>query len=98
MPLAGDLPDRQTTIVGVGRHVSPSFTSQQKSPLLYSMCTYDCVATSNTVVLGLISDNNEKVYLEEIKNLENWWQENNLHQNVSKTKEKEEQEEKIPPL
>lgn len=48
-------------------------------------------------MLGLISDNNEKVYLEEIKNLENWWQENNLHQNVSKTKEKKEQEEKIPP-
>lgn len=53
--------------------------------------------TDDTVVLGLISDNNEKVYLEEIKNLENWWQENNLHQNVSKTKEKKEQEEKIPP-
>ncbi|KAK1785739.1 hypothetical protein P4O66_003099 [Electrophorus voltai] len=67
------------------------------SPLLYSLYTYDCTATSSstiivkfaddTVVLGLISDNDERAYLEEIKHLENWWQENNLLLNVSKTKE-----------
>ncbi|KAK1792064.1 hypothetical protein P4O66_001842 [Electrophorus voltai] len=58
------------------------------SPLLYSLYTYNCVATSSsttivkfpddTVVMGLISDNNERAYLEEIKHLENWCQENNL--------------------
>ncbi|KAK1796070.1 hypothetical protein P4O66_008861, partial [Electrophorus voltai] len=67
------------------------------SPLLYSLHTYDCTATSSstiivkfaddTVIMGLISDNNERAYLEEIKHLENWCQENNLLLNVSKTKE-----------
>ncbi|KAK1784329.1 hypothetical protein P4O66_003518 [Electrophorus voltai] len=67
------------------------------SPLLYSLYTYDCTATSSsniivkfaddTVVVGLISDNDERAYLEEIKHLENWCQENNLLLNVSKTKE-----------
>ncbi|KAK1803991.1 hypothetical protein P4O66_003927 [Electrophorus voltai] len=52
------------------------------SPLLYSLYTYDCTATSSstiivrfaddTVVMGLISDNDERAYLEEIKRLENW--------------------------
>ncbi|KAK1784814.1 hypothetical protein P4O66_003478 [Electrophorus voltai] len=67
------------------------------SPLLYSLYTYDCTTTSSsniivkfaddTVVMGLISDNDERAYLEEIKHLENWCQENNLLLNVSKTKE-----------
>ncbi|KAK1792048.1 hypothetical protein P4O66_001827 [Electrophorus voltai] len=67
------------------------------SPLLYSLYTYDCTTTSSsntivkfaddTVVVGLISDNDERAYLEEIKHLENWCQENNLLLNVSKTKE-----------
>ncbi|KAK1806271.1 hypothetical protein P4O66_000154 [Electrophorus voltai] len=67
------------------------------SPLLYSLYTYDCTATSSsniivkfaddTVVVGLISDNDERGYLEEIKHLENWCQENNLLLNISKTKE-----------
>ncbi|KAK1791059.1 hypothetical protein P4O66_002032 [Electrophorus voltai] len=70
--------------------MSPSPASHQ--PLLYSLYTYDCVATSSsttmvkfaddTVVMGLILANN----LEEIKHLENWCQENNLLLNVSKTK------------
>ncbi|KAK1784828.1 hypothetical protein P4O66_003499 [Electrophorus voltai] len=47
------------------------------SPLLYSLYTYDCAATSSstiivkfaddTVIMGLISDNHERAYLEEIK-------------------------------
>ncbi|KAK1803230.1 hypothetical protein P4O66_021232, partial [Electrophorus voltai] len=41
----------------------------------------------DTIVMGLISDNDERAYLEEIKHLENWCQENNLLLNVSKTKE-----------
>ncbi|KAK1787224.1 hypothetical protein P4O66_002702 [Electrophorus voltai] len=67
------------------------------SPLLYSLHTYDCTATSSstiivkfaddTVIMGLISDNNERAYLKEIKHLENWCQENNLLLNISKTKE-----------
>ncbi|KAK1793838.1 hypothetical protein P4O66_001565 [Electrophorus voltai] len=67
------------------------------SPLLYSLYTYDCTATSSsniivkfaddTVVMGLILHNDERAYLEEIKYLENWCQENNLLLNVSKTKE-----------
>ncbi|KAK1783932.1 hypothetical protein P4O66_023099, partial [Electrophorus voltai] len=67
------------------------------SPLLYSLYTYDCTANSNstiivkfdddTVVMGLISDNDERAYQEKIKHLENWCQENNLLLNVSKTKE-----------
>ncbi|KAK1788609.1 hypothetical protein P4O66_002686 [Electrophorus voltai] len=67
------------------------------SSLLYSLYTYDCVATSSstifvkfaddTVIIGLISDNDERAYLVEIKHLENWYQENNLLQNVSKTKD-----------
>ncbi|KAK1784141.1 hypothetical protein P4O66_021149 [Electrophorus voltai] len=62
------------------------------SPLLYSLYTYDCTATSSsntivkfaddTVVVGLISDNDERAYLEEIKHLENV-----SFLNVSKTKE-----------
>lgn len=87
--------------VWVGKHVSSTLTLSTGapqgcvlSPLLY---TYDCVATSSsttivkfaddTVVVGLISNNDETAYLEEIKNLETWCQENNFLLNVSKTKE-----------
>ncbi|KAK1801165.1 hypothetical protein P4O66_022661 [Electrophorus voltai] len=67
------------------------------SALLYSLHTYDCTATSSstiivkfaddTVIMGLISDNDERTYLEEIKHLENLCQENNHLLNISKTKE-----------
>lgn len=60
--------------------------------LLDSLDTYDCVATSHntsifkfaddTVVVGLISHNVEKAFLEEIRNLQN-----NLLLNIRKTKE-----------
>ncbi|KAI5090391.1 NACHT, LRR and PYD domains-containing protein 12-like [Silurus meridionalis] len=81
-------------------HHSPSALELQGcvlSPLLYSLYTYDCVATSNsttiikfaddTVVVSLISNNNETAYLQDVKNLEKGCQENNLLLNVSKTKE-----------
>ncbi|KAK1802031.1 hypothetical protein P4O66_004365 [Electrophorus voltai] len=90
--------------VRVGNCASSTLTLSTGAPqgcvlstLLYSLYTYDCVATSsstiivkfadNTVVMGLISDNDERAYLEEIKHLENWCQENNLLLNVSTTKE-----------
>ncbi|KAK1797761.1 hypothetical protein P4O66_008113 [Electrophorus voltai] len=57
----------------------------------------DCTATSSstiivkfaddTIIMGLISDNDERAYLEEIKHLENWCQKNNLLLNVRKTEE-----------
>ncbi|KAJ8383151.1 hypothetical protein SKAU_G00039290 [Synaphobranchus kaupii] len=58
---------------------------------------HDCTATfdSNTIVkfaddtavIGLITNNDERAYLEEVRLLTQWCQENNLHLNVSKTKE-----------
>lgn len=85
--------------VRMGGHVSASTTLSTGapqgcvlSPLLYSLYTYDCVATTSsttiimfaddTIVVGLISDNNETAYLKEVRNLETWCQRNNLLLNV----------------
>ncbi|KAL3046708.1 hypothetical protein OYC64_004653 [Pagothenia borchgrevinki] len=67
------------------------------SPLLYSLFTHDCVAThsSNTIVkfaddttvIDQITDDDETAYREEVENLTSWCQDNNLHLNISKTKE-----------
>ncbi len=67
------------------------------SPLLYSLYTHDCVSfhsctsiikfADDTVVLGLISNNDETVYLDEEERLTSWCQDNCLSLNVSKTKE-----------
>ncbi len=67
------------------------------SPLLYSLYTHDCVSSlystsivkfaDNTVVLGLISNNDETAYLDEVERLTSWCQDNCLSLNVSKTKE-----------
>ncbi len=53
------------------------------SPLLYSLYTHDC----DTVVLGLVSNNDEAAYLHEVERLTSWCQDNCLSLNVSKTKE-----------
>ncbi len=50
------------------------------SPLLYSH-------SDDTVVLGLISNNDETTYLGEVERLTSWCQDNCLSLNVSKTKE-----------
>ncbi len=67
------------------------------SPLLYSLYTHDCVSShsstsivkfaDDTVVLGLISNNDETTYLDEVEKLTSWCQDNCLSLNVSKTKE-----------
>ncbi len=67
------------------------------SPLLYSFYTHDCVSShsstsiikfaDDTVVLGLISNNDEAAYLHEVERLTSWCQDNCLSLNVSKTKE-----------
>ncbi len=67
------------------------------SPLLYSLYTHDCVSShsstsivkfaDDTVVLGLISNNDETAYLGEVERLSSWCQDNCLSLNVSKTKE-----------
>ena len=67
------------------------------SPLLYSLFTHDCVAkhdshaiikfADDTTVVGLITDNDETAYREEVRDLAVWCQDNNLSLNVSKTKE-----------
>ncbi len=67
------------------------------SPFLYSLYTHDCrpVHGSNTIikfeddttVIGLIRDNNETAYREEVQHLAAWCADNNLLLNTSKTKE-----------
>ncbi len=67
------------------------------SPLLYSLYTHDCVSShsstyiikfaDDTEVLGLISNNDETAYLDEVERLTSWCQDNCLSLNVSKTKE-----------
>ena len=67
------------------------------SLLLYSLFTHDCRARhdSNTIikladdttVVGLITDNDETAYREEVRDLARWCQNNNLSLNVTKTKE-----------
>ena len=67
------------------------------SPLLYSLFTHDCVAmhasksiikfADATTVVGLITNNDETAYREEVRALEVWCQENNFSLNVNKSKE-----------
>ncbi len=67
------------------------------SPLLYSLYTHDCTAThssniivkldDNTTVIGLITDNYETAYREEVNTLTRWCQENHLSLNIDKTNE-----------
>ena len=67
------------------------------SPLLFTLFTNDCVSHDNSVkiikfsddttVEGLIKNNDETCYREEVGKLVVWCQDNNLELNVSKTKE-----------
>ncbi|KAI4904358.1 hypothetical protein NFI96_007146 [Prochilodus magdalenae] len=67
------------------------------SPILYSLFTHDCVPTygsntiikyaDNTTVIGLIKDNDETAYRDEVQHLSTWCHDNNLTLNTQKTKE-----------
>ncbi len=67
------------------------------SPLLYSLHTLDCTAThssniifkfaDDTMVIGLITNNDETAYREEVSTLTKWCQENHLSLNIDMTKE-----------
>ena len=67
------------------------------SPLLFTLMTHDCCArfstnhimkyADDTTVVGLIRDDNELAYREEVKQLVDWCNTNNLILNVEKTKE-----------
>ena len=64
---------------------------------LCSLFTHDCTArldsnttikfAHDTTVVGLITDNDETAYREEIRDLSVWCKDNNLSLNVIKTKE-----------
>ena len=63
------------------------------SPLLYSLFTHNCMAShdsnniikfaDDTTVVGLITDNDETGYREEVRDLAIWCQNNNLSLNVT---------------
>ncbi|KAK0155262.1 putative RNA-directed DNA polymerase from transposon BS [Merluccius polli] len=60
------------------------------SPLLFTLMTHDCRArfsTNTSLMVGLIRDNNELAYREEVKHLVDLCDTNNLILNVNKTKE-----------
>ena len=67
------------------------------SPLLFSLLTHDCTArfcsnyilkfADDTTVVGLIKNNNESAYREEVKQLNSWCRSHNLSLNVNKTRE-----------
>ena len=67
------------------------------SPALFTIYTNDCSSESDncvivkyaddTVILGLISDENEVSYRQEIENMTEWCRAHNLLLNVKKTKE-----------
>ncbi len=66
------------------------------SPLLYSLYTHDCTAThssnvivkfaDDTTVIGLITDNDETAYREEVSTLTKWCQENHLSLNIDESR------------
>lgn len=64
------------------------------SPLLFIPLTHDCTArfhivkfADDTAVVGLIKDNNESAYTEEVRQLTTWCRHHNLSLNVDKTRE-----------
>ncbi len=65
----------------------PTFHHRQTPAWLCLNFTMCSAAVNDTVVLGLISNNDETAYLGEVEKLTSWCQDNCLSLNVSKTKE-----------
>ncbi len=67
-----------------------------RHPLLFSLFTHECTAThgsnpivkfaDDTVVVGLIKDNNKAAYWSKVKELSFWCKNNNLDLNISRWK------------
>ena len=67
------------------------------SPLLYSLFTHECTTrhdfntiieiADDTTVVGLITDNDETAYMEEVRDLVMWCKDNSCSFNMIKTKE-----------
>lgn len=67
------------------------------NPLLFTLLTHDCTAqyssnhiikfADDTTVVGLITNNDESEYREEVQHLVDWCQNDNLSLNVQKTKD-----------
>ncbi len=51
------------------------------------ICCCCCKFADDTTVIGLITDNDETAYREEVSTLTKWCQENHLSLNIDKTKE-----------
>lgn len=67
------------------------------NPVLFTLMTHDCIPraatnhivkfANSTKVVGLIRDDNNLAYREEVEQLVGWWRDNKLILNVDKTKE-----------
>ncbi len=87
----------------IGGHTSSTLFINTKvpqgcvlSPLLYTLFTHDCCAifpsnhikfVDDTTVLGLINNNDETAYRNEVQHLALWCDNNSLVLNIKKTKE-----------
>jgi hypothetical protein len=78
---------------GLLGRVLKAFADQLASVFLYSLFTHDCMAkhetntiikfSDDTIVVGLITENNHTTYCEEVRDLAAWCQDNNLSLSVS---------------
>jgi hypothetical protein len=84
-------------VVRVGNNTSATLTRNTGapqgcvvSPLLYSLFSHGYNAiikfAEDVMLVGLITDEDERAYREEVRDLVVWWQDKNLSLNVNKTK------------
>ncbi len=90
----------RSQVVRMGNNTSSPLILNTGAPqgcILYHLYIHDCTAThssnvivkfaDDTTVIGLITDNDETAYREEVSTLTKWCQENHLSLNIDKTKE-----------
>ncbi|KAL7855621.1 hypothetical protein AOLI_G00192250 [Acnodon oligacanthus] len=95
-----DFLSERPQLVRIGNNTTLSTGAPQGcvlSPLLFTLLTHDCTAkyssnhiikfADDTTVVGLISENDESAYREEVQRLTDRCRANNLSPNVDKTKE-----------